>query len=599
MPKVDVKRDLLFRELGRTYTQEEFEVLCFEYGIELDDVTSEKLMIEKEKGANAAEAQNVSDEVIYKIDVPANRYDLLCLEGISRALNIFLGKMKPPKFVLKNPSTLQRIIAKPETLKVRPVVVGAILRNLSFNEVNYNSFIDLQEKLHQNICRKRTLVSIGTHDLDTIKGPFTYEALPPSDIVFAPLKSDVPVNAVELFNNIRSTKSHLEPYLPIIENSPVYPVIYDKDRVVLSLPPIINGNHSKIEKGKTRNVLIEITATDKTKALVVLNIMIAMFAQYCEPQYTIESVEVEEADGTINVYPDLSERVQTASVDYIRQCIGVTNDDVTPDQVATLLDRMSLPATLKANEVLVKVPITRSDIMHACDIMEDVAIAYGYNNIVKKVPKTVTIGAAQPLNKVSDLLRIEIGNAGFLEILTFSLCSLKDNFKNLRRKNDNSAVILDSASEFQCGRITLLGGMLRSVSANKAMQLPLKVFEVGDVFSKDPSTDTGASNKRMIAGVYCNTSSSFETIHGLVDRIMLLLRIKSVKQDKDGYEIKPSEDRAFLDKRGVDIFVGGKKIGVMGVLHPKVHKRFEIPHPCTAFEIELSLDLARWHDKKN
>lgn len=36
------------------------------------------------------------------------------------------------------------------------------------------SFIDLQDKLHQNICRRRTLVAIGTHDLDTIQGPFTY-----------------------------------------------------------------------------------------------------------------------------------------------------------------------------------------------------------------------------------------------------------------------------------------------------------------------------------------------------------------------------------------------------------------------------------------
>lgn len=112
-------------------------------------------MIEKEKGAGAVEAQNVSDEVIYKIDVPANRYfqscffliynnfrliiilynyvnyfyryDLLCLEGISRALNIFLGKMAPPVFVLKNPSKLQRIIAKPEVLYCFFIIVFKFL----------------------------------------------------------------------------------------------------------------------------------------------------------------------------------------------------------------------------------------------------------------------------------------------------------------------------------------------------------------------------------------------------------------------------------------------------------------------------------------
>ena len=54
-------------------------------------------------------------------------------------------------------------------------------------ESRYDSFIDLQDKLHQNIARKRTLVAIGTHDLDTIKGPFKYMAKPPDQIKFKPL----------------------------------------------------------------------------------------------------------------------------------------------------------------------------------------------------------------------------------------------------------------------------------------------------------------------------------------------------------------------------------------------------------------------------
>jgi phenylalanyl-tRNA synthetase beta subunit len=65
---------------------------------------------------------------------------------------------------------------KPETALIRPFVVCAVLRGVTFNESRYNSFIDLQDKLHQNLCRKRTLVAIGTHDLDTLQGPFTYEA---------------------------------------------------------------------------------------------------------------------------------------------------------------------------------------------------------------------------------------------------------------------------------------------------------------------------------------------------------------------------------------------------------------------------------------
>jgi len=69
-----------------------------------------------------------------------------------------------------------------------------------FNQDSYKSFIDLQDKLHQNIGRKRSLVSIGTHDLDTIVGPFTYDAKPPGDIKFHPLNQDKEYTATELMD---------------------------------------------------------------------------------------------------------------------------------------------------------------------------------------------------------------------------------------------------------------------------------------------------------------------------------------------------------------------------------------------------------------
>jgi phenylalanyl-tRNA synthetase beta chain len=77
----------------------------------------------------------------------------------------------------------------------------------------------------------------------------------------------------------------LKHYLHIIRSSPVYPVIHDKNRRVLSLPPIINGDHSKISIA-TKNVLIECTATDLTRAKIVLDTVVAMFSQYCDQPFT-------------------------------------------------------------------------------------------------------------------------------------------------------------------------------------------------------------------------------------------------------------------------------------------------------------------------
>lgn len=73
-----------------------------------------------------------------------------------------------------------------------------MLRNVKFTQLSYDSFIDLQDKLHQNLCRRRQFVAIGTHDLDTIQGPFRYRALPPKDIKFAPLGKSQEYTAEEL-----------------------------------------------------------------------------------------------------------------------------------------------------------------------------------------------------------------------------------------------------------------------------------------------------------------------------------------------------------------------------------------------------------------
>ena len=192
MPTVGVSRDALFAHLGRTYTDEEFDELAFEFGVELDEITSERKEATKSSTVNLSKEQlaALSDEVIYKIDVPANRYDLLCIEGISRSLRVFLGEMDAPTFTVLPPSDEEistMTVVKSNTDTIRPYVVCAILRDVTFDEPRYQSFIELQDQLHRNLCRQRTLVAIGTHDLDEVKGPFFYDARRPRDIKFVPL----------------------------------------------------------------------------------------------------------------------------------------------------------------------------------------------------------------------------------------------------------------------------------------------------------------------------------------------------------------------------------------------------------------------------
>ncbi|KAL2912595.1 phenylalanine--tRNA ligase subunit beta [Polyrhizophydium stewartii] len=595
MPTVNVDTAILFDQVGRSFTDQEFEDLCFEFGIELEDVTSEQELAAKDSSAAAAAAAAAaggkaqSNRKIYRIDIPANRYDMLCVEGIARAIRTYLELAPPPRYRVIKPANgvIHQIHVTAETAQVRPYVVGAVLRNITFDKHSYDSFIELQDKLHNNICRKRTLVAIGTHDLDTIEGPFKYDARVPKDIVFAPLNQTKVMNGDEVMTFYESDRK-LNKFLHIIRDKPRYPVVLDAKDRVLSLPPIINSDHSKI-KLTTKNVFIECTATDLTKAKIVLNTVVAMFSYYCKDQFSAEPVEVVYSDGTKYTYPDLSTRRVDATVDYINSHAGI---NPSPEELVRLISKMSLFAKLSrdAKTILVDVPPTRSDVLHACDVMEDAAIAYNFNKIVETLPKASTIAVPLPINKLSDSIRREVAYSGFTEVLTFTLCSHDENFAFLNRADTGDAVKLANPKtvEYQVVRTSLLPGLLKTVASNKHTALPLKIFEISDIVLRDESVERRARNQRQLAALYCNKSAGFELIHGLLDRIVMALDVKRTAVGiADGFYIRESENATFFPGRRADVYYQGKIIGTFGIVHPEVLAHFDITFPCSALEINV------------
>ncbi|PIA27819.1 hypothetical protein AQUCO_07500028v1 [Aquilegia coerulea] len=523
MPKVSVGRDRLFEALGKEYTQEEFEDLCFEFGLELDDVATEE------------------DEVIYKVEVAANRYDLLCFEGLVRALRIFKELDQIPKYsVFDIPrESMLKIHVKPETALVRPYVVSAVLRDITFDQASYKSFIDLQDMLHQNICRGRTLVAIGTHDLDTIQGPFTYEALPPTEINFVPLKQVKSFRGDELMKFYESDMK-LKKFLHIIEKSPVFPVIYD-----------------------------------------------------CNRKFEVEPVEVISSDGHSCVYPDLSAYNMEVPLSKITGRIGVSAD---ANQVISLLNRMQLLAEKSVLSgdlcsIIVSVPPTRSDVLEACDVAEDFAIAYGFDNILAQVSSSTQGGGEQSLSQISNLIRLEFAMCGFTEVLTWILCSYKDITSMLNKKDNNSTSVKISnprSADFEVSRTTLMPGLLKTVRENNHHPKPIKIFEVGDVVLLNEMNDVGARNRHHLAALFCDDHSGFEVIHGLVQRIM---EVMDIPCDSDsGYCIKDSdgvEEGEFLPGSKGSIIHKGESVGSFGIVHPEVLGNFKISFPCSYMEIDL------------
>ncbi|ODM90504.1 Phenylalanine--tRNA ligase beta subunit [Orchesella cincta] len=575
MPTVNVARDLLFERLNRKYTEEEFDHLCFQFGVELDEVSAD------EKDPTIT---------IYKIDIPANRYDLLCVEGISRALSIFLGDIKPPLYKAVKPAAVIQTIVKPSTQSVRPFIVTGILRGVRVTKNIYNSIIDLQEKLHHNICRKRTFVAIGVHDLSKLTPPFTYSADPPTAIKFKPLNQTKEFRADELMEFYQAD-NHLKHYLHIIKDFPIYPIIRDSTGVVLSMPPIINGDRTKVDlegkEEKTMDLFFEATATDITKANIVMDTLITMLSEHSSTKFEAEATEVVyEHSGETVLLPGLSTRSQEIDVKETNSVVGI---QLKAEEMSTSLTRMGLKSTVKnKGTISVEVPPTRHDVIHVCDIVEDVAIAYGYDNIVAELPRTPTVAKQFPLNKITDLLRENVAQSGFTEALTFSLCSVEDECEKIRQKRAEVEKKLAKISnpktlEFQTCRRTLIPGLLKTIQANKKMPLPLKLFEISDVVIIDEKEEVGARNERHLAAVFYNKNPGFETIHGLLDRIMALLEVGEKDYGLEACDGNPT----YFEGRGAEIKVKGKVIGTLGVLHPEVCEKFELVNPCSALEINL------------
>ena len=113
--------------------------------------------------------------------------------------------------------------------------------------------------------------------------------------------------------------------------------------------------------------------------MIGLNNIITAFSLYSEEKFTFEQVEVVKSDGTTELTPRLEERTVKAQIPYLNKICGVV---IPTDKISENLQKMGFKIiNISEEEVEVGVPPYRSDILHPCDIAEDLAISYGFDNI--------------------------------------------------------------------------------------------------------------------------------------------------------------------------------------------------------------------------
>ena len=259
------------------------------------------------------------------------------------------------------------------------------------------------------------------------------------------------------------------------------------------------------------------------------------------------------------------------------------------DDAAKKMGLKLLDSSDKAAKVKYEVSCIRPDIMHGCDIAEEIGIGYGFNNIPAQYPKSNTVGSFIPINKFTDLVRHELAQAGYIECLTCALLSNKENYSFMREDvNFEECIQLSNPKtlEYEQVRTSLIPCLLKVLHSNQKEKIPQKIFEISDTAKIDNTTDTGAKNTRKVCLMLLNTKASFEIIHGALCLIMSKIGAQLGK-DFSLKEMKNGSDKKFFDGRGAEVLLKGQRVGSIGVLHPEVLEHFQLKNPVSTVELDF------------
>lgn len=486
-----------------------------------------------------------------------SRPDLFSVEGVARAMKGFLGLEKGLPAYHVTPSGISFSV-DPQLASIRPYLGTAVIRGISLDEEAILSLMGLQEALHWALGRGRSKVAIGIHDLDHVTPPFRYIAEERTRS-FIPLDYDREMTMEEILDEHPKGRA----YADIVKDFPRFPLIVDACNQVLSFPPIINGELTRVT-GESRNLLLDTTGTDERAVMTAVNILCTALA---DAGGHIESVEVN--GGFI---PTLAPTTRLVSS---RECSALLGVDFTPEELSAMLERMRYSAEpVSDDKVRVMIPCYRADIMHDWDIFEDAAIAVGYENFRAELPPTFTIGKAHTVMTIASAVRSLGSGLGYQEVIPFTLTSERVMYSKMQRPvaGGTLSILHPINEENTMVRTGILPLLIEMLQFNKHRELPQRLFAVGDVV-QDLTTYQKA------AFVSIHPAADFSEAFAVADALCRELSIS--------YTAGESGDLAFIQGRRGNLLVNGSVAGTFGEIHPEVLNAFELEHPVAAVEMDL------------
>ncbi|MEK6819748.1 MAG: phenylalanine--tRNA ligase subunit beta [Nanoarchaeota archaeon] len=500
------------------------------------------------------------DEKEIQIEVFPNRPDLLSYQGFKRAFLGFLGKKTGLRdYKINSMEKNYQVIIDKSVANIRPFTACAIVKNLSLDDEKIKEIIDLQEKLHSTLGRKRKKVAIGIYPLDKIKLPITFKALEPDKIRFVPLESEKEMSGLEILQKHLAGKE----YAHLLAGKEKFPVFVDADEKILSMPPIINSQITGRVTEKTKDIFVECSGSDFEILKKTLNILVTVLADMGAKIYQMELKYSKK-----EITPDLKPEEMKISVENTNKLLGLNLND---KQVKGFLERMGH----SYNNGKVKVPSWRIDVLHEVDLIEDVAIAYGYENFIPEIPKISTIGEENPKEVVKRKIAEILSGLGFLEVSNYHLTSKEMQFSKMLNPEKEFVRLEESKTDYNILRKDLSHYLLRIFSENSDSEYPQKIFEIGKIFEQKNSINEKENFALAITpGNFTDVKQIFEYI------------IKMLNSD---LQIKETENHPshFIDGRVGKIIFDGKEVGFIGEIHPKILRNWRIKMSVALLELNL------------
>jgi phenylalanyl-tRNA synthetase beta chain len=500
---------------------------------------------------------------LVRIEYSPNRPDYSTDFGIALGLQGLLGiKTGAVKLNVKK-SNKYSISVKSGVSKIRPFVTGIIAKNGKINDQTIKQLMTMQEDLHFGIGRKRKKSSIGIHDLDKIVFPLVYTTANRNH-KFIPLNSEKEMSVSEILTNTDVGKD----YGSLLGQSSQVPMIFDENQNTVSFPPIINAAVTTVTT-KTKNLFVEVTGINKEDAEDMLSVVATILQT---AGFTLESVKI---SGAKNSSPKLEQKKISVSTPLINQILGL---NLNTSKIISSLKKSRLDASSKGTNIICTIPSYRFDIFGPMDLVEEVALGYGIQNLEPTLSPSQTIGKINPVSlQLKSLDQTMIG-LGYLEALNSSLTSIRVLYDMTNRDSSKIISVLDSKSqEHTILRDSILPGLLDNLSRNIHESYPQKIFETGTVFT----LENPISEKINFSGISAHKDANFTEIKSIIQSALNI-----------GFNIqiqtKTATNSTFEEGHCATIILNNIPIGIIGKINSKIIENYKIRVPVVGFEISLS-----------